>query len=121
MLSMSHHEIESGNSYFKENILNLTGTGSLIGQNIGGYQLPPIESRFIDLKYIQSSTLVVHPIYTSTKFSELSKIIELHPSIKHTLDKEIESDDFLKEFFSTTKKMERMPTLEQIKEQYYSR
>jgi hypothetical protein len=99
----------------------MSGVVPTIRPNIGHYQFPQIESRPTIPQYTISSTPVVYPVYNSTIFLEFSKTIEQNLSIKRTLDKEIESDEFLKEFFSTTKKVERMPTIKQIKEQYYSR
>ena len=59
--------------------------------------------------------------YKSSGFINLNTTAGIHLSGKEAIEKEIESDDFLREFFSISKKIERVPTPKQIKEQYYSR
>jgi len=48
-------------------------------------------------------------------------IERIDPTIRKKLDTEIESDDYLREFFSICPKIEKVPSPEELKESYYKR
>jgi hypothetical protein len=124
-LSYTNYDMHSSGSYYNEIISQSTGTGQLIDHSVGNYQPIPVRSYPIAFSdYTQVPTLQVQPYYSvinSSSFGNLITTLDNRRSKKERLDKEIESDDFLKEFFSISKKIEHVPSPKQIKEQYYTR
>lgn len=114
----------SRDTYYPNIRLQSTGTGQLIGHSMENYHPLSIRSHPIASDYIQSKTLQVQPYYSVIKSSSLGTLkttADIRPLNKDRLNKEIDSDDFLREFFSISKKIEHVPSPKQIKEQYYSR
>lgn len=58
---------------------------------------------------------------STSDFTTNKNINDIPLSVRQRLDKEIDSDDFLREFFSISEKIERVPTPKEIKDEYYSR
>lgn len=119
----TNYDINLGGSYYSSDKTQSTGVGQLIGHSGMNYQPLSIRSYPIT-EYIQSHTLQVQPHYSIINFpsfDSLKTTSEISPLNKEKLEREIESDDFLREFFSISKKIEQVPSPKQIKEQYYTR
>ena len=123
-LSYSHDAAQAGGSYYFDNKFQSNGMDQIIGHSMGSFQPLSIVSHPILSNFLQTQTLQVQPIYTLTKSSSFDNLKATNDIIltkKEKLHKEIESDDFLREFFSISKKVDNVPSPKQMKEEYYSR